>query len=208
MDFISVLEKSKLIAILRGVEPHEVLDVANILVKSGFKILEVPLNSPSAFDSIKKLQEKYKDDKEIIIGAGTVCSADDVKRLHKIEAQIVISPNTNKQVIKKTKKLNMISVPGFLTPSEAYDAIEEGADALKLFPLDTFGYPYYKSIKTILPKDFPIIAVGGIDESNIKEYIQEGISYFGLGSALYKPNMDLDLLKAKAEYFMNAIKED
>ncbi len=208
MKYLEVLENSRLIAILRGITPTEALDVSKILVDSGFKIIEVPLNSPNAFESIEVLVNHYKDEKDIFIGAGTVCSSSDVERLKKVGASLVISPNTDISVIDKTNELNMISIPGFLTPSEAYTAINAGAKSLKLFPLRRFGVAYYNDIKTILPKDMPIIAVGGVDESNIEEYLEDGIKYFGLGSSLYKPNIDLNLLKQKADFFVKAVREN
>ncbi|MCP4969232.1 MAG: 2-dehydro-3-deoxy-6-phosphogalactonate aldolase [Arcobacter sp.] len=207
MNYLDVLEKTRLIAILRGVTPNEVLDVSKILVNAGFKIIEVPLNSPDAIKSVDLLVDYYKDYNDVFIGGGTVCSVVDVEKLHKTNAKLVISPNTDINVISKTNELNMISIPGFLTPSEAYSAINAGAKCLKLFPFRKFGIKYYQDIKTILPKDISIIAVGGVDESNIKDYLDEGIKYFGLGSSLYKPNIDIYLLKQKAESFVKVIRE-
>jgi len=208
MSYLDVLKENRLIAILRGISPHEVLDIVNILVKSGIKIIEIPLNSPEVYKSIRMLTTKYKDFDDIFIGAGTVCSSEDVEKLKDINATLIISPNSDANVIKKTKKLGLISIPGFLTPSEAYNAINAGADCLKLFPFKRFGLSYFNDIKVIIPKNIPIIAVGGVDESNIEEYMQNGIMYFGLGSSLYKPNMDLKLLKTKAEFFVKVINEN
>lgn len=205
MTYIETLKKTKLIAILRGVKPNEVEVVAQVLVNSGFRIIEVPLNSPDAFSSIDLLVKKFKDNKNIFIGAGTVCFENEVKKLKELGASLVISPNVDKEVIIKTKKLHMTSSPGFLTPSEAYIAIKAGADCLKLFPFKKFGIEYYKDIKVIIPSNIPIVAVGGVDEKNIKEFKKEGIEYFGLGSSLYKPNIDLTLLKTKADFFVNAV---
>ncbi len=207
MDYLEILKHSRLIAILRGINPNEVLEVANILVKSGIKIIEIPLNSPDVYKSIEMLTTAYKDSYEILIGAGTVCSQEDVEKLYKVNATLIISPNSDVNIIKKTKKLGLVSIPGFLTPSEAYTAINAGADSLKLFPFKKFGIEYYNDIKVILPQNIPIIAVGGIDESNISEYLQNGIKYFGLGSSLYTPNMDLKLLKTKVDFFVKTINE-
>jgi 2-dehydro-3-deoxyphosphogalactonate aldolase len=208
MTYLEVLEETRLIAILRAITPAEVLEVSTLLVDSGFKIIEVPLNSPNAFESIKILVDYYKEYDDIFIGAGTVCSSCDVELLKKTNASLVISPNTDISVINKTNELDMISIPGFLTPSEAYSAINAGAKSLKLFPFRKFGIEYYNDIKTILPSHIPIIAVGGVDESNIEEYVEEGIKYFGLGSSLYKPNIDLNLLKQKADFFVKAVREN
>ena len=206
MTYNEVLEKSKLIAILRGVTPNEILSVSKILVESGFKIIEVPLNSPDAFQSIKMLVNEYKNDSDIFIGAGTVCTVEDVKTLKETGATLVISPNVDSAVIKKSRELDLISSPGFLTPTEAYAAINAGAQSLKLFPFKRFGLGYYNDIKVILPSSYPLIVVGGIDESNIEELIKAGIKYFGLGSSLFKPNMSMDDLRVKAQFFVSAVK--
>ncbi len=207
MNYLEVLEETRLIAILRGIKAEEVIEVAEILVKSGIKLIEIPLNSPEPFESIKILVKHYKNSPDILIGAGTVCNANDVEKLKEIGASLVISPNVDVDVIKKTKELNLISIPGFLTPSEAYTAINNGANSIKLFPFKKFGISYYNDIKVILPKDMPIIVVGGVDESNIDSCLNDGIKYFGMASSLYKPNMDLKLIQAKAEFFVKAIRE-
>lgn len=164
MDFFKILEDSRVIAILRGISPTEVIKVSKILVESGFKIIEVPLNSPKVFESIKLLSDYYKGE-NIFIGAGTVCKTKEVEKLKELKSSLIISPNSDSKVIEKTKELKMLSIPGFLTPSEAYDAINAGANCLKLFPFVNFDLSYYNNIKTILPKHIPIIAVGGIDET-------------------------------------------
>ena len=207
MSYIEILKQTRLIAILRGIKPSEVLEVTKVLVDSGIKMIEVPLNSPEPFESIKILVDYYKDSKDILIGAGTVCSPSDVQTLKEIGATLVISPNVDVNVIKKTNELNMISLPGFLTPSEAYTAINSGAHGIKLFPFKKFGIEYYNDIKVILPSGIPIIVVGGVDESNIEKYLSEGVKYFGMASSLYKPNMDLKTIKEKAEFFVKAIKD-
>jgi len=207
VNYLEVLEETRLIAILRGIKAEEVIEVAEILVKSGIKLIEIPLNSPEPFESIKILVKHYQNSPDILIGAGTVCNANDVEKLKEIGASLVISPNVDVSVIKKTKELNLISIPGFLTPSEAYTAINNGANSIKLFPFKKFGISYYNDIKVILPKDMPIIVVGGVDESNIDSCLNDGIKYFGMASSLYKPNMDLKLIQAKAEFFVKAIRE-
>ncbi len=207
MNYNEVLEKTRLIAILRGITPDEILNVSKILVESGFKIIEVPLNSPEAFKSISMLVKAYKENKDIFIGAGTVCSTKEVQTLKSTGASLVISPNVDVNVIKKSRELGLISSPGFLTPSEAYIAINAGANSLKLFPFKHFGIKYYEDIKVILPNKIPLVVVGGIDEKNICDLLEKSIKYFGLGSSLYRPKMSLSLLKIKADFFVKAIKD-
>ena len=205
MNFLKSLNCGRLIAILRGVKPEEVLEIASILVEGGIKMIEVPLNSVEAFKSIEKLTSFYGSYEDVFIGAGTVCTQDDAIRLKQINASLVISPNTDIEIVKKTKELGLISIPGFITPSEAYSALNAGADCLKLFPFARFGVSYYSDIKVILPAKIPIIVVGGVDETNIDQYLKNGVKYFGIGSSLYKPSMSLELLKKKVDYFVGAV---
>src|SRR5660398_158852 len=172
MTYKEILEETRLVGILRGITPKEILEVAKLLVESGIKLIEVPLNSPDAFKSIEILVQYYKDATDVLVGAGTVCSIKDVETLKKIGAALVISPNTDSHVIKRTNELNMISIPGFLTPSEAYTAIHAGAQSIKLFPFKNFGLSYFNDIKVILPPNFPVIIVGGVDESNIESCLK------------------------------------
>ncbi len=202
MNFETVLEETRLVAILRGVTPKEILNVAAVLINSGFKIIEIPLNSPDAFNSIEILSLHYKSFDDIYIGAGTVCKEEDVERLYSIGAKLVVSPNIDKSVILKSIEKKMISVPGFLTPTEAYSAIKQGARYIKLFPFKKFGLDYYKDIRVVLPLHVKVIVVGGVDTSNIENYLSNGIKYFGLGSSLYKPNMSLKEIKTKADSFI------
>lgn len=205
MNFLHVLKETRLIAILRGVTPLEVLDVADVLVKNGFKIIEVPLNSPNAFESIELLVKKYQKN-DIFIGAGTVSTREDVKHLKKIGAKLVISPNVDLEVISNTVNESMVSIPGVLTPSEAYMSINNKANCIKLFPFMSLGVSYYNHLKTVIPTHIPVIAVGGIDENNIKKLYSSGIQYFGLGSSLYKSGMKLNEIEKKAQFFMEAVK--
>ncbi len=196
--FLHILKETKLIAILRGISPTEVIETAQILVASGFKIIEVPLNTPQALESISKLIQHYRDQPEVIIGAGTVCSVEDLDRLSELGCDLIISPHTDREIIRKTKALGMISCPGFTTATEAYIAIHAGADLLKLFPFSRLGTKYYHDIVTVLPHDFPLVAVGGISEENICEFLDAGVSFFGMGSALYRAGMRVEEIKLHA----------
>ena len=199
VHFLSILKETKLIAILRGISPTEVIETAQALVTCGFKIIEVPLNTPQALESISKLTQHYRDQPEIIIGAGTVCSTEDLNRLSELGCDLVISPHTDREIIHKTKSLGMISCPGFTTATEAYTAIHAGADLLKLFPFSSLGTTYYHDLVTVLPRDFPLVAVGGITEENICDLLIAGIPYFGIGSALYHAGMSVEEIKRHAD---------
>lgn len=193
-----------LVAILRGVKPNEVLAVADVLIEAGFQAIEVPLNSPQPLDSIALLADKYGD--RFLIGAGTVTSVDQVVAVNARGGRLIVSPNTNPAVIRATKKLAMVSVPGCLTPTEAFAALDAGADALKFFPANAVTPGLFKALGSVLPKDIAMYAVGGIDHNNLQEFRQYGISGFGFGSSLYKAGKSIKDIKLSAEQCMHAFR--
>lgn len=174
-----------IVAILRGVRPDEVEAIAETLIDAGITLIEVPLNSPDPFDSIARLVKLSAG--RALVGAGTVLSAAEVDRLSEIGSQIVISPNTNSEVIRRTRTCDMFSMPGVFTASDAFNALEAGAHVLKFFPADTLGPGGISGIKAVLPAGTPIAAVGGIDEASFAAYRTRDIHGFGIGSTLYKP---------------------
>ena len=197
-----VLETLPLVAILRGLRPDEAVEIGETLVAAGFLCLEVPLNSPSPLDSIRRLREALGD--RAIVGAGTVLTPRAVDEVVAAGGQIVISPNTNAAVIAATKAAGLISFPAFFTPSEAFAAIEAGADALKLFPAETAGPATLKAMKAVLPPTTPIFPVGGVDPGNLAAWRAAGADGFGLGSALFKPGRSAAEVKAAADAFVAA----
>lgn len=196
--YTETLARLPLVAILRGITPADVLGVAEVLLQSGISIIEVPLNSPDAFVSIESLLKLYKG--KAIIGAGTVLTVTDVNRLADMGADIVISPNADVAVISATKAKNMLSVPAFFTPTEAFAAIAAGADGLKLFPAELSGPSGLKAMKAVLPPAMPIFAVGGVNDDNMAAYLNVGAAGFGIGTSIYRPGdtPDITALKAKA----------
>ena len=195
-SFSNAFEKCPLVAILRGIEPEEVLEVGVILTKAGFTLIEVPLNSPSPLISIKRLSEAFGD--RAVIGAGTVLTIDEVVDVAKAGGEMIVSPNTNIDVIIKTKSLDLISMPGFATTTEAFTAINAGADALKLFPAESSPPSTLKAMHAVLPQKIPVLPVGGIKPGNITEYVRSGARGFGIGSFLYKRGKDLESLSRDA----------
>lgn len=191
-----------LVAILRGITPGEVISVADVLLDAGIIMIEVPLNSPDAFTSIQKLANNYKN--KALIGAGTVLSVDEVIAVGKTGAGLVVSPNTNPDVIAETRRHNMVSIPGCFTPTEIFSAIATGADAVKLFPAEMFSPAMVKAIRAVLPPQFPLFAVGGIHGGNIKDFVQHGINGFGIGSALFKPGKSLAEIESDANLLITA----
>lgn len=185
ISFADAFSACPLVAILRGVRPDEVEGIADSLVEAGFTLIEVPLNSPDPFDSIARLAKRFG--RTAIVGAGTVLSVADVSRLSDAGGKMVISPNTNVQVIAASVAAGMASLPGYFTPSEAFAALEAGATALKLFPAEGASPGVLKAHRAVLPKQLPVLAVGGITPATMAPWLAAGANGFGLGSALYKP---------------------
>lgn len=178
-----------LIAILRGVEPHEAAAMAEVLVDAGITRIEVPLNSPDPLTSIRNMIAAVGDRAEL--GAGTVLTTKDVAAVKETGATFVVSPNCDVQVIRCTKTLGMASYPGVFTPSECFDALKTGADALKLFPAGMAGTDGLKAMRAILPAGTLVYAVGGADASNFADWAAASADGFGLGSSLFKPGMSV-----------------
>ncbi|MEM6602684.1 MAG: 2-dehydro-3-deoxy-6-phosphogalactonate aldolase [Pseudomonadota bacterium] len=200
-----MIEKFRLLAILRHITPDEVLAVGEILIKCGWTCLEVPMNSPEALKSIQILQDNFAD--RAIIGAGTVTHPDQVRDIAKTGAGLIVSPNMDKDVIETTKKLDLISIPGVFTPTEAFSAIKYGADALKLFPGEAISAKYIKAIRAVLPEQTKIFVTGGIHADNMQEFKSAGADGFGFGGALYKPEKTLDGIEKDASLIMQRFKD-
>lgn len=190
-----------LIAILRGITPKDVCSVAEILIENGFNIIEVPLNSPEALKSIQLLSEKYSE--KALIGAGTVLDISDVHNVYHIGAKFIVSPNTDTKIIKETKKLNLISIPGCYSATEIILALKSGANAIKLFPAFKIGLDGFKALLQVIPQNTLCFAVGGINAQNMNDWITAKISGFGIGSSLYNPNDRKKVYKDKIEKFSN-----
>ena len=201
--FFSAIEKHPLIAILRGIKPTEVVDVAEILIEKDFKIIEIPLNSPDPIRSIELLTHYFEN--HAIIGAGTVLDEASIRSIAEAGAKLVVMPNGNGIVVKAAKDRGLIAIPGIATPSEAFAMIEAGADALKLFPAEGIPPSVLKAMKAVLPSTLPILPVGGITPEKINDYLKAGAIGFGLGSALYKPGMTLRDIRKNAEAFNQAL---
>ena len=186
-----------LIAILRGITPLEAESVSDVLIEAGISIIEVPLNSPQPFETIERMV-KFHGNKGIF-GAGTVLKEYDVYRVQEVGGKIIVSPNLNTLVIKKTKELNLYSIPGVFTATECFDALDSGADALKFFPASLLREENFKALNAVLPENTISIAVGGISENTFPSWLKVNINGFGLGSNLYKPGMLVEEIKLKAE---------
>lgn len=191
-----------MVAILRGLEPERAVAVGEVLVEAGFDIIEVPLNSPEPLVSIAALVEALGS--RALIGAGTVLAETEVDALAAIGAKLVVSPNCNPAVIRRTAALGMVSLPGVLTPTEMFAALEAGASGLKLFPAEIAGPAVIKAVRAVLPPAVPMLAVGGITAANMGDYLAAGATGFGIGGALFTPGKPLDAIAADARSIVAA----
>ncbi|NTE58146.1 2-dehydro-3-deoxy-6-phosphogalactonate aldolase [Agrobacterium tumefaciens] len=188
--------KYPLIAILRGLKPEETEGVVGALIETGFRAIEIPLNSPDPFRSIEIAAKMAPAD--CLIGAGTVLSVEDVASLDAAGGKLMVSPNADADVIVAARGKGMVTMPGVLTPTEALVAAKAGATGLKFFPASIIGPSGINAIRTILPKDLVIAAVGGVSDRNFAEYTSAGITAFGLGTSLYKPGMTAAEVRERA----------
>ena len=179
------LDECPLVAIIRGVTPDEAVAIGDALFEGGIRIIEVPLNSPDPLKSIAALAERFGD--RALVGGGTVLMAHQVADVRAAGGRLIVSPNTDKSVIAAAASDGLISCPGYFTPSEGFAALHAGATALKLFPAEGASPAVLKAQLAVLPKDVPIIVVGGISPDNMGPWRNAGATGFGLGSGLYKP---------------------
>jgi 2-dehydro-3-deoxyphosphogalactonate aldolase len=202
-EFATYLQECPLIAILRGVRPDEVVGIGRALLKAGIRIIEVPLNSPEPFHSINALAEALGS--EALVGAGTVLDALSVARVKDAGGQLIVAPNTNTQVIGAAVSADMVAAPGYFTPSEAFTAIDAGAQALKLFPAEAASPAVLKAQRAVLPPGVPVLVVGGVQADNMAPWLAAGASGFGLGSGLYAPGRGADDVAARARAYVEAL---
>jgi 2-dehydro-3-deoxyphosphogalactonate aldolase len=191
-----LLNSLPLVAILRGLTPSRAVGVGEILFSAGLRAIEVPLNSPQPFDSIRALSDRFGD--TCLCGAGTVLSIDDVQKTFDAGGRLIVSPNCDPQVIAAALRLGMTVLPGIATATEAFAAIHAGATRLKLFPAATYGSRHLKALKDVLPAKVGVMPVGGVGADDIAEWLQAGAAGFGFGSELFKPAYSLEDIAARA----------
>lgn len=188
--------KRSLVAILRGIRPEETATVVDALVEEGFEAIEIPLNSPQAFASIRLAIERHSP--QVLIGAGTVLTPEDADRLADIGGRLLVSPNVDPAVLARAAERGLVTMPGVFTATEALLALRCGASALKFFPAATLGASGIAAIRAVLPQHAIVGAVGGVADSHFAEFVQAGIRTFGLGSSLYKPGDHAATVRVKA----------
>lgn len=199
-DFAEHFSACPLIAILRGIRPDEVEGIGNALIEAGIRIIEIPLNSPEPFESIARMAGLA--DGRALVGAGTVLDVESVGRVAAAGGQIIFSPATDAAVIAAANAENLVSIPGFFTPTEAFAAIRAGAHALKFFPAEAGSPAVLKSMRAVLPRDVPVVAVGGMTPDGIAAWRAGGADGFGLGAALFRPGLTGEVVGEAARRFV------
>jgi 2-dehydro-3-deoxyphosphogalactonate aldolase len=202
-EFDAAFARCPLIAILRGVKPGEVVAVGEALFDAGFRLIEVPLNSPDPLESIARLAKALAN--RAVIGAGTVLRPAEVTAVRTAGGTLIVSPNTNVEVIAATAKAGLVSLPGCATASEAFAALDAGATALKLFPAEGANPAVLKAMRAVLPRGVRLLPVGGITPGNMAPWREAGAAGFGIGSALYSPGVGLDEIARRARTFVEAL---
>lgn len=201
-NFHTWLDPLPLVAILRGLRPDEAVDVGDALVGAGFRILEVPLNSPSPLESIRRLAERFGDDR--LVGAGTVLDPALVRGIADAGGRLVVMPHADVAVIRAAKQAGLYCVPGVATPSEAFAALAAGADALKLFPAEQASPAALKAWRAVLPVGTAVLPVGGIAPDSMGPWLAAGAAGFGIGSSLFAPGRTADDVGLRAQAFAQA----
>jgi len=203
--FDRYFDQCPLVAIIRGVTPAEAVDIANALFESGIRIIEVPLNSPEPFASIRNIADALGE--KALIGAGTVLKPGDVVRVRDAGGRIIVSPNMNTAVIRATVDAGMVSSPGIFTPSEALAALDAGAHTLKLFPAEAASPKVVRSMRAVLPRGVPFLVVGGVTPESVDGWLEAGVDGFGLGGGLYKPGQSPAETLRKARAYVEAVRK-
>lgn len=202
MKLRDVLRELPLVAILRGITPAEALPVGQVLAEAGFRIIEVPLNSPQPLHSIEALARELGS--TCLVGAGTVMGAAQVREVANAGGRLIVMPHGDQVVIREAKVRGLQCAPGIATPSEGFAALAAGADALKLFPAELLTPPVLKALRAVFAADTLMLPVGGITPQNMGPYMAAGASGFGLGSALYKPGLTTAQVAVNAHAFVAA----
>lgn len=193
-----------LVAVLRGITPEEIPSIGDALVEAGFRVLEVPLNSPRPYESIALLAKRHGE--RCLLGAGTVLDPADVPRVREAGGRIVVMPHADAEVIRAAKAAGMLCVPGVATPTEAFAALRAGADGLKMFPAEGLPPGVLRAWRAVLPPGTLVFAVGGMRPDNLEPYWVAGASGFGTGASLYKPGTPTGVVREVAMAYAAAVR--
>jgi 2-dehydro-3-deoxyphosphogalactonate aldolase len=202
VDLSTWLKQCPIVAILRGIKPDEAESICSALGKAGVVIVEVPLNSPNALESIAILSRVFGGG--MLIGAGTLTDPKQVAEVASAGGRLIVTPHADTSIVTAAKAAGLFAVPGFFNPTEAFALLQAGADAIKLFPAEVLGVPMLKALKAVLPKAAIVIPVGGIDAERIAPWMAAGALGVGAGSSIYKPGDTAAIIEAKATVLVNA----
>lgn len=197
------LAECPLVAIIRGVTPAEAEDIGRAIWEAGIRVIEVPLNSPEPLDSIARLARSLGD--RALIGAGTVLRPAQVAQVRDAGGRLIVSPDTNEKVIEAAVAAGLVSTPGFFTPTEAFRALQAGAHWLKFFPAEAASPAAVKALKAVLPRDVPLLVVGGVRPEAMRGWVDAGADGFGLGSGVYKPGSSAEETAARARSYVEGL---
>jgi 2-dehydro-3-deoxyphosphogalactonate aldolase len=202
--FRRYFDQCPLVAIIRGVTPDEAEAIGQAVYDAGIRIIEVPLNSPDPIESIRRLAARFGE--SMLVGAGTVLEPERVAEIGAAGGRLIVAPNTNVEVIEETIAAAMVSCPGYFTPSDAFDALEAGATALKLFPAEGASPAVLKAQRAVIPKEVPILVVGGVKPETMQPWLDAGADGFGLGGGLYQPGQSPAETGEKARAYVAALR--
>jgi len=203
IDLRQALAELPLVAILRGLAPENALAIGQVLIDAGFRIIEVPLNSPRPFESIKILAKAFGP--RALVGAGTVLRTEDVARVKDAGGRLIVMPHGDTAIVREAKRQGVVCVPGVATPTEGFAALGAGADGLKMFPAEAMPPVVVKAWRAVFPPETLLLPVGGIAPERMAAYFAAGASGFGLGSALFAPNMMPAAVRERAQAFLTAL---
>lgn len=198
------LGECPLVAIVRGITAADAAAIGEAVGEAGIRIIEVPLNSPDPLASIELLARRFGD--SMLVGAGTVLTVEQVGQVRDAGGRLIVSPDTNTDVISASAKAGLVSSPGYFTPSEAFAAIHAGAHALKLFPAEAASPAILKAHLAVIPKEVPVMVVGGVRPDNMRPWLEAGAIGFGLGSGLYKPGQSAAETLEKARAYVAGVR--
>ena len=202
--FRRYFDQCPLVAIIRGVTPDEAEAIGQAVYDAGIRIIEVPLNSPDPIESIRRVAARFGE--SMLVGAGTVLEPERVAEIGAAGGRLIVAPNTNVEVIEETIAAGMVSCPGYFTPSDAFDALEAGATALKLFPAEGASPAVLKAQRAVIPKEVPILVVGGVKPETMQPWLDAGADGFGLGGGLYQPGQSPAETGEKARAYVAALR--
>jgi 2-dehydro-3-deoxyphosphogalactonate aldolase len=204
LDLDLALRNCPVIAILRGVQPTEVQSICTVLETVGIRIVEVPLNSPDALESVSILSRSFGG--RILIGAGTLTDPSQVSQVAAAGGRLIVTPHADTEIVRAAKAAHLLAIPGFFNPTEAFALLQAGADAIKLFPAEVLGPPMLRALRAVLPKTAIVIPVGGIGGEQVAPWMAAGALGLGVGSSIYKPGDDARTVEGKAQVLMAAVR--